>query len=186
MTLTIGVPLFKATSKALEKLSGHFPPAVFPKLQLDDERRDEYIRDWAGPLIGVSLDAIIDAARRWIGDPDKVVTKAGEQRLQVPTAASFAMYARNVDFEYYRPKLVLEPQRPSNADTSGMRDEMQRRAEASLGNRELAQEVWGFLWKSATTDERRQQVREGRVSMDDFDDAIRIVRESSRTQRRGA
>lgn len=181
MTPVIGVALFGVTAKALEKLAGHLPPAVFPRLQLDGNDRDEFIRDWAAGLMGITLDAILDAARRYVVDEDNLDASG---RLKVPNAASFARYARRVDFDHFRPPLVLVSQRPSSIDTMSQRETLQRRAEASLGSRELAQEVWGVLWKDASSDAQRTAVREGRVTLEEFDLAIELVRESARTARR--
>lgn len=181
MTSVIETALFGVTAKALEKLSGHLPPAVFPRLQVDGADRDDFIRDWAKGLIGITLDAILEAARRYVVD-EANLDHVG--RLKVPNAASFARYARQVDFDHFRPPLVMTQQQPASLGTKSQIVTLQLRAEASLGSRELAQEVWGVLLKDAATPEQRTAVREGRVTLEEFDIAIAIVRESARVARR--
>lgn len=177
---TIGWALFQATLKALLYFREHLPPGVLPQLDKDAEAHDAFVREWATALAGTSLEAILDAAQRWMRDPEKVDK---QDRTRIPQMASFAMYARAVDMEHWRPKLVLEPQRPSNADTAQLRNSMTMRALTELGSRELAQEVWSVLWRMADSSAQRQAVREGRVTQQDFDDAILIVRESQRLAR---
>ncbi len=182
MSTVIQFPLYNATKSALQKFRTHLPNGVFTEMD-DPNTERAFVEEWAAALIGVTMDAILDAASRWLRDPDKI--DRGD-RTRIPTIAGFALYARNIDFEHYRPKLVLTPQRPANAGTAHQREALQRRAEAALGSRELAQEVWGMLWQLASSSQRRQAVRDGDVSLEDFDDAIAMVRESNRVAKRPA
>jgi hypothetical protein len=174
--VVIGFALYNATKAALDKFRRFLPAGA-----LSDVTEKADIEEWAKALIGVSLDAILDAASRWLRDEELLDAKG---RTTIPNIASFARYARRVDFEHWRPPLVMVAQQPASIGTMSQRETLQRRAQASLGSRELAQEVWGVLWKEATTDQQRQAVREGRVPLAEFDIAIELVRESARLARR--
>ncbi|WP_396216343.1 hypothetical protein [Gemmatimonas sp.] len=173
----ISWPLHNATKVAIEKFRTHLPKGSLQPNASDDPAKAElaYIDEWAGKLIGVSLDAIIDAASRWLRDEELLDEKG---RTRIPTIAAFGRYARNVDFEYFRPPLTLTEQRPKTLP--GRIHELTVRAIRSLGSRELAEEVWGVLIRDAAPGAASQAVREGRVSNEDFDIAIGIVRESDR------
>jgi hypothetical protein len=173
----IGYPLYNATKQALERLRKNLPPGALTRDPETSEK--EFIDEWAAALIGVSLEAVLDAAGRWLRDPELV---DGKGRTRIPQIASFAMYARKVDFDHWRPPLTLTEQTPRKLP--GRVHELQIRAERSLGSRELAQEVWGVLLRGALPGEPSQAVREGRISDADFDVAIALVRESARAARK--
>lgn len=177
--VVIGFPLHQATKSALAKFRSYLPSGVLDVPKEVDET--EFVNEWAAPLIGVTLEAVLDAVGRWLRDPELVDAKG---RTRIPQIASFAAYARKVDFEHWRPPLVLEPQRPSNEGSARQREMLQKRAEAALGSRELAQEVWGVLLRQAPPGAPSQAVRDGSVSMQAFDEAIEIVRESARLAKR--
>lgn len=169
----IGLPLYGATKNALEKLREHLPKGAIFDVPPAKER--EYVEDWAAALVRISLEAIMDAAGRWLRDEEHIDAKG---RTTIPTIASFARYARKVDCDHWRPPLTLTEQRPKTLP--GRIHELSVRAERLLGNRELAQEVWGVLYKNAAPGAASQAVREGRISDEDFEIAISIVRESDR------
>ncbi|MCA2991057.1 hypothetical protein [Gemmatimonas sp.] len=169
----IGLPLYGATKAALEKLREHLPKgAIFDVVPAKEK---EYVEEWAAALSGITLEAIIDAAGRWLRDEAHIDSKG---RTAIPTIASYARYARNVDFAHWRPPLTLSEQRPRTLP--GRIHELTVRAIRSLGSRELAEEVWGVLIRSAAPGAPSQAVREGRVTDEDFDIAIALVRESDR------
>lgn len=174
------------TRDALLKFRTHMPAGVFA--QMDSQvpgkepgttKGDEFVEEWAGALVGISFDAIEDAVSRWLRDPEKLDK---DDRTRIPTIAAFRSYAKAVDYDHYRirPQPTLVAHLPENHASASKRTELQLRAEAALGSRELAQEVWGVLMKAAPPGERSKAVRDGDVSEDDFDIAIAIVRESDR------
>jgi hypothetical protein len=169
----IGLPLYGATKTALEKLREHLPKGAF--FDVPPAREKEHIEEWAAALGGISLEAIMDAAGRWLRDEEHIDSKG---RTSIPTIASFARYARKVDFAHWRPPLTLTP--PPAKSLPGRIHELTTRAIRALGSRQLAEEVWGVLIRAALPGPASQAVREGRVTDDDFDVAIALVRESDR------
>lgn len=179
----IGFLLRKATREALQLFQDHLPKGAFSIPEGDtsqSDRETKWVDTWAHALIGVSLVAIPDAARRWLGDEEKLDSK---DRTMIPQPASFAKYARKVDYDYHRlatPQLALiagYDRAPHTTVLVGRVGELGARARKELGSMRLASEVWEVLLQNAGTESETRAIREGRVSDADFDCAIRMVRE---------
>lgn len=169
----IGWQLYKATKQALDTFRMHLPKgALRPDVAGDpDEAEKLYVRDWAGALFNVTLDAIPDAASRWLRDEEHLDRQG---RMRIPTIAGFARYARLVDLTEWRaPHLRIVP---APSVLSGRIHTLTTRAIAALGSREHAESVWGVLLQRAAAGVDAQRVREGRVTDAEFSAALDCVR----------
>lgn len=59
-------------------------------------------------------------------------------------------------------------------DTSAV-DRLSRKAHAQLGSWPLVSQVWGLLWKTASTNDERSAVRNGTLPEEFFDEAVAVV-----------
>ncbi len=169
----IGWQLFKATKQALDTFRMHLPKGTLrPDVDGDpDEAEKHYVREWAAALVNVSLDAIPDAASRWLRDEEHLDRQG---RMRIPTIAGFARYARRVDLTEWRaPHLRVMP---APTVLSGRIHALTTRAMAALGGREHAESVWGMLFQQASAGADAQRVREGRVTDAEFEAAVATVR----------
>lgn len=170
----IGWPLFSATADALATLRMHLPKgALRPDASGDGASKAEehYVREWATALSGISLDAIRDAASRWLRDEELLDSQG---RTRIPNIAAYARYARQVDFNHWRaPHLQLVQTPPV---LSGRIHDLSTLALRAFGSRAHVEAVWGELFTRATAGAETQRVREGRVSDEEFEAAMATVR----------
>ncbi len=176
MTFAASPQLDRAVRKALHVFARH-KPHLFKLAHENSDAATEFVSDWARAMLGVTLDAIPDAAQRWIAT-----------KTEIPSPAAFGYFAREIDRNEYRtvPAVDLKLHRDPNAwpplvevpkDFDRI-DVLGRRAYDALKNWEAVSEVWALLWQTAPTTEERSQVRAGAIDDEMFDDAVRIVRTS--------
>lgn len=174
--------LAQATAKALQIFADHWPRAVkiTQVMQRDSESRDRLILQWARALMGVTLDAIPDAAQRWIADPQHAMTNG---RTVIPTLAHFVRYAKDVDRQYYR---IGHRTTPMPNGLPGKASELSGRALEILGTLRRVAEVTDELLRFCPDDPAaRQRVRANRFSKEEkgpfpqerhYWEAVEIVR----------
>lgn len=169
----IGYRLFAATQKALNTFRAHLPKGALRPDAAGNaiEAENEFVRNWAAALFGISLDAIPDAASRWLRDEGLIDE---QDRTRIPSIAVFARYARRVDLEHWRAPVQQVVQTPPVL--SGRIHDLTTRALRSLGSLEHAEAVWGELFTRAAPGEECQRVREGRVTDAEFEAAVDTVR----------
>jgi hypothetical protein len=90
MTFTPTAALFKSTRNALLVFARH-KPMVFKLAHDASEAGDAFVNDYARGLLGVTLEAIPEAAQRWVAT-----------KTEIPSPASFGMFARALDVEEFR------------------------------------------------------------------------------------
>lgn len=83
-----------------------------------------------------------------------------------------------------RPDLVLVEQLPKVAPLKAHGTSLTNRARMILRDPELVYEVWSYLWEACINDEERAAVRAGNVRIEDFDEAVSIVKASVSTRKR--
>ncbi len=154
-----------ATLRQIDEIRGAYEKS------LDDG--EKLVNTWARAFLGISLEALPEAAERWVAERDAI-----------PTPAAFAAYARAIDNAEYRTRgrLDLAPQATSGARITRLDLLAQRVRRAKLDTRETAR-LWDLLLSSAATEEERQQVREGQVTDQAFDDALEHLLEHLLAQR---
>jgi hypothetical protein len=92
VTFIPGKALATATREALKVFARH-KPAIFKLASEDSEAADAYIADYARALLGVTLEAIPEAAQRWVAN-----------KTEIASPASFGLFARGIDAEEFRAK----------------------------------------------------------------------------------
>lgn len=90
MTFIPGIALSKATRSALQIFARH-KPAIFKIANEASQASDDFVADYARALIGVTLDAIPEAAQRWVST-----------KIEIASPASFGLYARGIDAAEFR------------------------------------------------------------------------------------
>lgn len=180
----ISYPLYRKVQYALTKFRDFLPPGTlsFPDHPADKsvaEREKAWIEEWAAALIGVSLDAIPDAASRWLRDEELLDAKG---RTRIPQIASFAAYARRVDREHWRPHTPVAA--PATSTLPGHMQDFGRRALRELGSWAAAGRVAEVLMASASTREDRERVRQWRITDAEFMHAVDTVRAQIREEAR--
>lgn len=173
MTFSASPQLAGAVRRALHVFARH-KPHLFKLAHENSADASLFVDEWARALIGVTLEAIPDAAQRWVAT-----------RTEIPSVAAFGQFARDIDYAEYRPPVIERhsndgdrgrwPRGVEPAKDFGQVDKLGRRAHALLGDWQGVSEVWGLLWKTAPTMGERARVRAGDVDDDMFDEAMRIV-----------
>ncbi|BAH39279.1 MAG TPA: hypothetical protein DGD08_10295 [Gemmatimonas aurantiaca] len=169
--MTIHFPLYNTTQQALGKFRRYLPAGALPPRETPELEKEE-VEEWASALLGVTLEAITDAVSRWLRDEEMIE----RGRTRVPTIATFARYARQVDRDHHRPPLAMVVDRPSLQDCASRIEQLQLRAEQVLG-REHGGRVWGILLDFARTSEEREQIRNGVIAFDRFDEAVAMAKQ---------
>lgn len=90
MTFKPSPQLARAVRSALQVFARH-RPTIFRLANEESDAGSDFVADYARALLGVSLEAIPDAAQRWVA-----------QRSEIPGAASFGAFARAIDKAEYR------------------------------------------------------------------------------------
>lgn len=96
MTFIPGIALSKATRSALQIFARH-KPTIFKIANEASQASDDFVADYARALIGVTLDAIPEAAQRWVSS-----------KTEIASPASFGLYARGIDASEFRATVAPE------------------------------------------------------------------------------
>lgn len=153
--------LVKATTEALAVFAEHWPRAVriAGAMYRNNESRDALILQWARSLTGITFDAIPEAARRWLADPNHAMANG---RTVIPTIPNFARYARQIDRQYFR---VGHSTAPLPNGMPGTASTLAKGAKEILGSLRRVAEVTDELLKFCPDDlAARQRVRANRFS----------------------
>jgi len=160
--------LATAVSLALLSFARHWPRAMALALDPSEAGR-AYVADYARALLGCDLEAIPEAAQRWLSDNQKP-----------PRPNEFAVLARAVARE-------LRPVQYANVVNGGTDssqslpvayeqtqriEQRSRRIKQSMASWREVSEVWALLYASAPDDTARHAVRVGDVPLDVIDDAV--------------
>ena len=168
--ITEALQVFTAQWPRVQSLSGWYHSA---------EKREDLIVTWARACVGITVDAIPDAARRWLADPQHIISSS---RLQIPNPATFAKYARGVDRQYYR---ATVPVGPKPAGLPGRAHDFGRRAYQELGSWAAVSLVNDELLRLAPDADAERRIREHRIGLhpsdpwprvEHFDEAVRLVK----------
>lgn len=180
--------LAKEVSDMLQFFANQFPRAhVFHAWTHSPEQRNDLISTWARELTSVTLAAIGDAAQRWMADASH---SESNSRTKIPTAASFAKYAKQVDRQFFR---MAAPAGPQSTKKHGRAHDMLKRAYAVLQSwpaSYLVVEELRKLAPDAAADWRVVNAHYGTLPTDPwprvehFDQAVEIVR--AKLERRAA
>lgn len=182
--------LTKATTDVLEFFARQFPRVNTLKgWSKSPEARAELISTWSRALMqhSVTIGAVMDAAHRWMADPQHIVDNA---RTLIPTAASFGKYARDVDRQYHR---AHQPSGPRPTNLPGRAHDLGKRAYAVLKSWPAVMLVNDELLKLAPDAAAMKRIRENRVGLqptdpwprlEHYDQAVEIVR--AKLERRAA
>lgn len=172
--------LARAVADALQLFVNQWPKAdSLAVWHRSPEQRQAMINHWGRNLIGITYDAITDAASRWLGDPNHIVSNT---RLLIPTPATFAKYARQVDRTHFRAHV---PTGPTPDILPGRAHDLGVRAYRILGSWPAVSLVSEELLKLAPDREAEQRIRQHRIGtkpsdpwprVEHFDEAIEIVR----------
>ena len=90
MTFVAGPALAKATRSALQIFARH-KPTIFKLANDESDAGRAFVSDYARGLVGVTLEAITEAAQRWVA-----------HKTDIPSPASFGMFARGIDAAEFR------------------------------------------------------------------------------------
>ncbi len=166
MTFTPSPSLAHATCQVLAEFARHRPRVGAFRLFLENgDDAQHIVATWARAILGISLEALPEAAQRWTA-----------QRDAIPTPAAFAAFARQIDNAEFRRRgrldLLPEAARPGVVERRSVRVREVERARLSV--RETGT-LWDALLAAAATEEARQAVREGEVSDDAFNAALHQV-----------
>jgi hypothetical protein len=132
--------------------------------------------------LGLWVDACESAATAFVVPAAKKLVASARSGTYPPKPADLSEMARLLERQAAPEVLPRGGDGPlplSNGticgkDTDAV-DRLSRQAYARLGSWPLVSEVWGLLWKTATTDDERAAVRNGWLPEDVFDEALRVV-----------
>ena len=166
MTFTPSPQLAHATCQVLEYFALHRPRVgAFRVFRENGPDAQRLVAVWARAVLGISLEALPEAAERWIAE-----------RTEIPMPATFAKYARQIDNAEFRnrDRLDLAPQAVAVRAATN-RDTLGRLArDAGLTSRETMN-LWDDLLRGADNDDARDQIRQGNVSDTEFANALQRI-----------
>lgn len=169
-TVRISPALMDVTRDALRICLRHFPRSPLTAVNETSADATAFVEDYARGLVWADFDKITEAARQWVAK-EKYYPKPGElgalaMSLTPPRAAPEALAAP-------------APQFGKDFD---MITQLSKKARDRLGGSyALVPAVWELLLEKATTDDEREQVRNGTLDAELFDLAVEAV---ARTPRR--
>lgn len=168
--------LAQAVQSALQAMAVHWPRAL-AIVGSGSEASAGYVADYARAVFGQDLAAIAEAGRRWIAE-----------NASPPRPVEFGDLTRRIAFE-------LRPSTPSasspvppleGARFHSLAEHRSRRARSFVRDWGEVAHVWAVCYEDAETDEAREDVRFGRVSLSIFDVAIEAVLAGRRARGGGA
>ncbi len=157
--------LHHATRQAVTALAAHWPKLL--QMSLDHSASgQQFLDDYAFALRDVDVRAIPLAVRTWIAD---------EQ--YAPKPAELARVARDISQRQFpRSSIPIAPPPLDQVKADARVHALGRRAYRVLGSWTAVEDVWAWLYQTATDTADLQRLRFGDVVTDRFDDAIRHVR----------
>lgn len=162
-TIRISPALMDVTRDALRICLRHFPRSPLTAVNETSQDATAFVEDYARGLVWADFGKITEAARQWVAK-EKYYPKPGE----LGALANSLTPARAAPDS-------LPPPPPQFGKNFDMITQLSKSAYDRLGSYLLVPAVWELLAKKATTDEEREQVRNGTLDPELFAIALEVI-----------
>jgi hypothetical protein len=167
-TIRISPALMDVTRDALRICLRHYPRSPLTAVNETSQDATAFVEDYARGLVWADFEKIIEAARQWVAK-EKYYPKPGE----------LGALANSLTPPRSAPEAPPAPP-PKFGKDFEMITQLSKSARDRLGSYRLVPAVWELLIDRATTDEEREQVRNGTLDPEVFAIALEAVASNPR------
>jgi len=160
--------LANAVSTTLQQLARHWP-RTFTLAKDTSDAGTQFVNDYAFPLSGVDINAILQTARRWISENSKPPSAAELANL----ARKIARELRTVDKPKPEQPELLPP--PLSARVRRI-NAIGTVVHKELGTWRAVSQFWSLLHETAPDDAARAALFDGTIDSGVIDDAVAAIK----------